>query len=154
MGEPLSSSSPSLPVATFTALGAVRRREIADVDDHVLAALVRLRLQLERHHGWWLLGGVVGALASVVLVGAVVDSRLAFGAYAAAVASGTVGLGVFVSWLQAQQFRRAAQLAGLSSTATERLFVVAADADHWLQVIERCGLTVSANDIAAFIRQR
>jgi len=147
---------PSLPVTalSFAASSRLRHRELENVDDGALAALVRLRLRLERAHGWWVLGGIFAALASVVVVGVVVDSRLTFGAYAAAVASGTVGLGMAASWLQGSTFRREARRIGLSTTAADRLFVVAVDADHWLKVIERCGLTVSASDIASFVRQR
>lgn len=149
---------PSLPVTalSFAATSRLRHREleIVDVDDGDLAGLVRLRLRLERAHGWWVLGGIVAALASVIVVGVVVDSRLTFGAYAAAVASGTVGLGMAASWLQGSTFRREARRIGLSTTAADRLFVVAVDADHWLKVIERCGLSVTASDVASFVRQR
>ncbi len=147
---------PSSSVAAFTtgfASGRWAGRDLADVDDHVIAALVHLRLRLERSLGWWVFGGVLAALASVVVVGIAVDSRLTFGAWAAAVASGTVGLGVAASWLQSVTFRRAALQAGLSAAAAEQLFLVAADTDHWLAVIEHCGLTVTAGEVASFVRQ-
>ena len=128
--------------------------DIVDLDDDTLAGLVHLRLRLQRAHGWWVLGGIFAAMASVLVVGLAVDSRLTFGAYAAAVASGTVGLGMFASWLQGSTFRRQARRAGLADVAADRLFVTAADADHWLEVIKQCGLTVSASDVASFVRQR
>lgn len=157
MADTPMSSLPSLPVSAFTLalqpLPPARERLIHDVDDQELASLVRLRLQLDQLHGWWVLGGVLLALASVVAVGVACDSRLALGAYAAAVASATVGVGVFATWLQGSTFRRRARDIGLSNAEADRLFIAAADADHWLGVMQHCGLTVTASEIAAFVRK-
>ncbi len=151
------SHTPSLPVSTFSLalhpLAPARERLIHDVDDHELAALVRLRLHLDQLHGWWVLGGVLLALASVVAVGVACNSRLVLGAYAAAVASATVGVGLFATWLQVSTFRRRAHEIGLSGAEADRLFVAAADADHWLGVMQHCGLPVTASEIAAFVRK-
>ncbi len=151
------SPMPSLPVSAFALalqpLAPAPERLIHDVDDHELASLVRLRLQLDQLHGWWVLGGVLLALASVVAVGVACDSRLALGAYAAAVASATVGVGMFATWLQGSTFRRRARDIGLSNAEADRLFIAAADADHWLGVMHHCGLPVTASEIAAFVRK-
>lgn len=148
---------PSLPVSAFTLalqpLAIARTRSIHDVDDDELAALVRLRLHLDQLHGWWVLGGLLLALASVVAVGVACDSRLALGAYAAAVASATVGVGMFATWLQGSTFRRRASDIGLSDSEADRLFIAAGEADHWLGVMQHCGLPVTAGEIAAFVRK-
>ncbi len=149
--------TPSLPVAHFS-LGSpvlsLRELEVVDVDDSLLAGLVRVRLALHKGHGWLLLGCIFVALASVVAVGVTVESRLAFGTYAAAVASCTVGLGFVAERLSFHLFRRRAHACGLSDDACERLFAAAADADHWLDVLKTCGHAPSDRELASFVRQR
>jgi hypothetical protein len=130
----------------------VQELALKDVGDDALASLIELRLRLERAHGWWLMGAMAGALLSVVVVGVVVGSSVVFGAYAAAVASGTVLLGVGAQWAQEAVFRRQAMLAGLSHDAAHRLFRAAADADHWIGVLRGCGQAPSPAELASFVR--
>ena len=85
-------------------------------------------------------------------VGAVVDSRFAFGAWAAAVASGTVWLGALANWAQGAVFRRHAAEARLSPDAAARLFRAARDADHWIEVLKACGQRPSHAELASFVR--
>jgi hypothetical protein len=130
-----------------------RELEVADVDDHVLAGLVRVRLELHKGHGWLLLACIFVALASVVAVGVTVDSRLAFGTYAAAVAAGTVSLGVVAEGVSVAFFRRRTAAGGLSDDASAKLFAAAADAEHWLDVLKSCGHAPSDRELASFVRK-
>jgi hypothetical protein len=125
---------------------------VDDVDSRTLARLVRLRHELEQHQGWLLLGLIGVALASVVAVGLSVDSRLAFGAYAGAVAAGAVGLGFVADRLGYGWFRRRALSAGLSDRASDQLFRSATDAGHWIDVLRSCGHAPSDDEVAAFVR--
>jgi hypothetical protein len=151
---------PAEPVAPLS-LGSLllcaplpRELEIADVDSRTLAVLVRLRHDLELHHGWVLLGCIGVALASVAAVGVSVESRLVFGAYAVAVACGTVGLGFVADRLGYSWFRRRARASGLSDGACERLFAAAGDAGHWMDVLGACGHVPSDDEVAGFVRKR
>lgn len=125
-----------------------------DVADPAVAVLVRLRMTVERSHGWVLLACIFLTLASVVLVGAAVKNPFTFGAYAAAVAASTVGLGFVSERLCYGFFRSRARAAGLSEAACEGLFRAAADAEHWLDVLRACGHEPSDAEIAGFIRSR
>lgn len=160
MSARLTPTLPVQPVAPLSlagaALGALlpREFEVDDVDSRSLATLVRLRHDLETHHGWLLLGCIGVALASVVGVGVSVESRLIFGAYAVAVAVGTVGLGFVADRLGYGLFRHRARAAGLSDDACARLFSAAADAGHWMDVLTSCGHVPSDDEIAGFVRHR
>jgi hypothetical protein len=140
--------------ATTLDVRAPRELGVADIDNRTLARLVRLRHQLEQHQGWLLLGLIGAALVSVVAVGVSVESRLAFGAYAAAVAAGAVGLGFVADRLGFGLFRRQALLAGLSERAASHLFRAAADAGHWMDVLRSSGHAASDEEVATFVRQR
>lgn len=153
--EPAASLLPVLPVPAWsaTALGLVGQElSLSEVSDGELARLVELRRRLEHQHGWWLMGAMAVALLSVVGVGAVVDSRFAFGAWAAAVASGTVWLGALANWAQGAVFRRHAAESRLSPEAAARLFRAARDADHWIEVLKACGQRPSHAELASFVR--
>lgn len=115
---------------------------------------MRVRQDLHRSHGWLLLGCIFVALASVVAVGLGVDSRVAFGTYAAAVASATAGLSFVAERLNLALFRRRAMAAGLSGEASERLFGAAADAEHWLSVLRTCNHVPTDTELATFVRKR
>ncbi len=160
MSAPPRPEAPRFPVAPLSLAGsalvarAPRELAIGDVDDATLARLVRLRHELEQQHGWLLLGLIGIALASVVAVGVSVDSRLAFGAYAGAVAAGAVGLGFVADRVGYGLFRRRALLAGLSEVATAELFRTAADAGHWMDVLRSCGQAATDVEVAAFVRRR
>lgn len=145
---------PALPVPAWSslALGCGSPRTLADAADVDIASLVHVRMRLERLHAWWLLGAMLMALLSVIVVGAAVDSRFAFGAWATAVASGTVWLGALAHWGQRAVFRRHALAVGLSGDAADRLFRAAADADHWLSVLDGCGQRPSPAELASFVR--
>ena len=150
------SETPSLPVSALS-LGlttlTARELDVADVDDAVVARLVRVRLALHRSHGWLLLGCIFVALASVVAVGVTVDSRVAFGTYAAAVACGTVGLGFVAERLSFGMFRQQARAQGLYDDAVVKLFAAAEDAEHWLDVLKSCGHAPSDKELASFVRR-
>jgi hypothetical protein len=160
MDELRSPEIPRLPVAPWSVSGCAlvvklpRELSVDDVDSCTLARLVRLRHQLDQHHGWLLLGVIALVLASVAVVGVSVDSRLAFGAYAAAVTAGAVGMGFVVDRLGYGWFRRVALGAGLSESAAAALFQSGADAGHWIDVLRACGHTPSDDEVAAFVRGR
>jgi hypothetical protein len=145
---------PTLPVPAWSALALAGAppRTLADAADVDIASLVQARMRLERLHAWWLLGAMGVALLSVIVVGATVESRFAFGAWATAVASGTVWLGALAHWGQRAVFRRQALGVGLSVDAADRLYRAAADADHWLAVLEGCGQRPSPAELASFVR--
>jgi hypothetical protein len=160
MSAPLRPEFPRFPVAPLSLADVAsasrppRELTIDDVDSATLARLVRLRHELEQHHGWLLLALIGAALASVVAVGVSVESRLVFGAYAAAVAAGAVGLGFVADRVGFGLFRRRALLAGLSEKATTQLFRSAADAGHWMDVLRSCGQAASDDEVATFVRKR
>jgi hypothetical protein len=153
---PAPASAPTLPVKAWStpALIAVAApTSLDDVADNEVAALVKLRLRLERLHAWWLLGAMSLALLSVLVVGAVVDSRFVFGAWATAVATGVVWLGAVTPWVQRAVFLRHATASGLSADVAEQLFVAAVDAAHWVSVLETCGHRPSQAELASFVRR-
>jgi hypothetical protein len=145
---------PSLPVAVGSeeafAPRPLRELETHDADHRTLAALVRLRLGLERTHGW-VLGSLLLALASVALVGFAVHSRLVFGACAAAVASGAAGLGFVAQRVCFGLFRHQARAQGLSERACEQVFERAIGADHWIDVMRACGHEPTDAELASFV---
>ena len=148
---------PSLPVSGLpqgTAVLAVRPvRRLQALDDSSLADLVRLRLRLERSHGWVLLGCIALALATVIAVGLTVDSRTIFGVYAAAVATASVVLGFAADAVSRAIFLRGSRDIGLDDGDSERLFLTAREADHWVNVLSTCGEDVSDHELAAFVRR-
>lgn len=150
------SSAPTLPVKAWSTPGLVGiapPTDLDDVADEEVAALVTLRLRLERLHAWWLLGAMFLALLSVLVVGAVVDSRFVFGAWATAVATGVVWLGAVTPWAQRAVFLRQATACGLSADVADQLFVAAVDAAHWVSVLETCGHRPSQAELASFVRR-
>lgn len=152
---PAPTSLPALPVSAWSTPALDTHpiiHRLEDAADADVAGLVQLRLRLERLHAWWLLAAMGAALLSVIVVGAVVDSRFVFGAWATAVASGTVWLGALAHWGQRAVFRYHAQACGLSVEVADRLFRAAADADHWLSVLEGCGHHPSPAELASFVR--
>jgi hypothetical protein len=160
MRSPFPPRPPHLPVAPLSLQGGalvprpVPEFDMNDVDDRTVAALVRLRLQLEQQHGWLVLGLLGAAVASVVAVGASVESRLALGAYAAAVAAGAVASGFVADQVGYALFRHRALGAGLSDEASRQLFRRATDAGHWLDVLRTCGHVPADGEVAAFVRCR
>jgi hypothetical protein len=152
---PAPNSLPALPVPAWSTPALDPNHVITrliDAADADIAGLVELRLRLERLHAWWLLGAMGAALLSVIVVGAVFDSRFVFGAWATAVASGTVWLGALAHWAQRAVFRHHAVACGLSVDVADRLFRAAADADHWLSVLDGCGHRPSPAELASFVR--
>lgn len=151
-------SAPVLPVAAFAAPAGLveRHRElaVADLSDEVLASLVRVRLDLVRAHGWVLLACIAAALACVGVVGVGVDSRVVFGACATAAACGSVGLGFVAERLSQLWFRAYATPCGLSAAAADELFLRAAEADHWQEVLAACDHAPTDEELARFVREQ
>lgn len=153
---PPPASAPVLPVKAWSASALVpfaAPARLDDVADDEVAALVRLRLRLERLHAWWLLAAMSVALLSVFVVGAVVDSRFVCGAWATAVATGVVWLGAVTPWVQRAVFRHHATACGLSADVADQLFLAAVDAAHWISVLETCGHRPSQAELASFVRR-
>lgn len=130
-----------------------RELEIHEVDEGVVAQLVRTRLALEKGRGWLLLSGLVTTVAAVVGLGVAVQSKLVLGVLAPLVASVPFGVGLFVDracWLA---FERLARGQGLSEHASRRVFEGALGADHWIAVLTSCGRAPSDGEIARFVKQ-
>jgi len=146
---------PAAPVAVWSAdalVPPVRIRALREASDDELARLVEVGRRLERLHAWWLMGAMAAALLSVVVVGAVVESRWVFGAYAAVVAVASTGLGAATHWLKGALFRLHGREADLDEGEADRLLRAAADADHWLSVLNACGQRPSPAELASFVR--
>src|SRR5687767_10773017 len=93
--------SPVLPVAPVSASAdwlarPVRVFEAHEVDDRVLATLVRTRLALEKGNGWVIFSCVALAVGSVFVFGTTPESKALLGVYAAVVGSAAAGLGIGV----------------------------------------------------------
>jgi hypothetical protein len=113
--------------------------------------LVRLRLALERGQGWALLALFGCGLLSCVVVGLSGASQAFVGVYAAAMASATAGLGLVVERVWWRLFRARARAEGLSERACEQLFARAGSAEHWLEVMVRCGHQPTDAEVASFV---
>lgn len=140
-------------LAIDSSVGVERALEFHEVDEGVVAELVRARLALERGRGWLLLAGLVVTVAAVVGLGLGVQSKLVLGVLAPVVASLPFGAGLMAergSWFA---FERLARAHGLSATASRRVFDGAMGADQWLAVLSSCGRAPSDGEIARFVVQ-
>jgi hypothetical protein len=130
-----------------------RELDIHEVDERVVARLVRTRLALEKGRGWMMLSGLVTTVAAVVGLGLSVQSKLVLGVLAPVVASVPFSVGLFADKLCWMAFDRLARLQGLSVTASRRVFESALGADHWIAVLTACGRAPSDDEIARFVVQ-
>jgi hypothetical protein len=146
---------PNLPVAPWaTALptpAPFRELEIHEVDERVVAGLVRARLALEKGRGWLLLTGLVTTVAAVVGLGVSVQSKVVLGVLAPLVASVPFSVGLFAERAAWLTFQRLARGQGLSERASRRVFDGALGADHWIAVLTSCGRAPSDGEIARFV---
>lgn len=145
---------PTLPVAPFSVVVSRRENEIHEVDERVLAELVRTRLALERMRGWLLLSGIVSTVGAVVVLCLTVRSKVALGVLGPLVASLPFSVGLVSERLQWTWFVRVARGHGLSENATKRIWDGAAGADHWIAVLTSCGRPPSDREVARFITSR
>lgn len=142
------------PWATsFPELLPPRELEIHEVDEGVVAQLVRARLALEKGRGWLLLSGLVTTVAAVIGLGLAVQSKLVLGVLAPLVASVPFGVGLVVDRACRLAFERLARGEGLSEHASQRVFDAALGADHWIAVLTSCGRAPSDGEIARFVKQ-
>lgn len=150
---------PTLPVAPWTAtllqpLGlSLTELEVHEVDERVMAQLVRTRLALEKGRGWLLLSGLAATVAAVVGLGLAVQSKVALAVLAPVVASVPFCAGLFAERCTWLAFRRLARGQGLSERASRRVFDGALGADHWIAVLAACGRAPSDAEIARFVVQ-
>lgn len=145
---------PTLPVAPFSLLSSARDQELHEVDERVLAELVRTRLSLERMRGWLLLSGIVGTVGAVVVLCLTVHSKVALGVLGPLVASLPFSAGLVSERLQWTWFLRVARSHGLSENASQRIWDAAAGADHWIAVLTACGRPPSDREVARFLTSR
>lgn len=143
-----------LPVAPFSVPLNAREKELHEVDERVLADLVRARLSLERLRGWLLLSGIVSTVGAVVILCLTVNSKVALGVLGPLVASLPFSVGLVSERLQWTWFLRVARGNGLSENATKRIWDAAAGADHWIAVLTSCGRPPSDREVASFITSR
>ena len=147
---------PTLPVAPFrttsmATLLSAREKEVHEVDDRVLAELVRMRLVLEKARGWLLLSGLATTAAAIVAVCIAVDSRLLRGILCPLVATVPFTLGLATDRALWAWFLRRARGHGLSETASKRIWDAATGADHWIAVLTSCGRPPSDHEVAQFV---
>ena len=152
---------PVLPVASISASVdwlAVRPPQHAleahEVDDGVLARLVRARLALERSNGWMLIGCLGLAIGSVFVFGGTPETRALLGVYAAVVGSAAAGLGFGLERLTWRFFLHLGRAQGLSDEACLRVFERAAGVDRWIEILQSCGREPTDAELASFICTR
>jgi hypothetical protein len=151
-----------LPVAPLSTVAAtssslshlVRELDVPDLDDRVVAALVRHRLQLDRARGWVLLSGLVVTAAAVVGLGFAVHARLILGILAPLVASVPFGIGIFAERVSWELFLRTARGFALSERAAKKIYDGALGADHWMTVLATCGRPATDAEITKFVTAR
>lgn len=149
---------PALPVAALSvppewlALRPLREADAGDLDDHVLARLVRARIALEKTHGWAVFACFVVAVGSVFLFGGSVESRAILGVYAAAVASAAAGLGFGVERLSWRVFLHLGRKQGLSDRACAQVFERAQGADRWIDMMKACDREPTDDELARYVR--
>ena len=145
---------PMLPVAPFSTVLTTREKELGEVDEQLLAELVRTRLSLERMRGWLLLTGIFSTVGAVVVLCLTVRSRVALGVLGPLIASLPFSVGLVSERLQWMWFLRLARGQGVSVPASRHIWDAAAGADHWIAVLTSCGRPPSDRDLARFVTSR
>jgi hypothetical protein len=151
--------SPVLPVAPVSSSAEwlekpVRTFEAHEVDDGVLAALVRTRLALEKGNGWAIFACVALAVGSVFVFGSTPETKALLGVYAAVVGAAASGLGFGVERLSWRLFLHLGRAQGLSDEACLRVFERAAGVDRWIEILRSCGKEPTDEEIASFVCTR
>lgn len=146
--------SPTAPLSLSTRFTSDEfcARDADEVEDRVLAGLVKKRLALERVQGWTVLGLFASALLAVVALGTHLGSQVLLGITAAVTASLAVGLGFCVDRLFWAIFLEEGRAQGLSEKACRRVFERAAGAEKVIEVLRSCGKEPSDQEIATFVR--
>ena len=144
----------TLPVAPFAVRLSSPEQEIHEVDERVLAELVRTRLLLERMRGWLLFAGIVGTVGAVVVLCLTVKSKVVLGVLGPLVASLPFSVGLVSDRVQWTWFRSVARGQGLSEAACKRLWDAAVGADQWIAVLTSCGRPPTDREIAQFVTSR
>jgi hypothetical protein len=140
------------PVAALSFDGRSWERDVEEIEDRVLARLVRRRLQMERLQGWVVLG-VIGALTKAGLVlGAHLNSAVLLFVAATFAASLGVTLGFFTESAFRALFVGEARAVGLSETAARRVFVRAPGVSRVVETMRSIGRDPTDDDLARFVR--
>jgi hypothetical protein len=140
------------PTAALASRGALWERAAADLDDRVLARLVRTRLALDKKQGWIVLAVIAACVAVGGVAGTLLSSRVVLAATAAFVVGLAPGVWFYVDRALYARFVREGKHAGLSERACRKLFQRALGAEHMLEVLRSCGKEATDGDLAGFVR--
>jgi len=138
--------------AALTHLTLVEGRGLADVDDSVVAALVRARLRLGRRQGWALIGTFGATFAAGLALPSVIGQGVWLGGAVALMGSLACVLGVLVERGAWRLFARLGRRDGLSDEACKRIYARAPDAEAWIAVLHECGRDPADAELACFVR--
>lgn len=127
-------------------------RSADEVEDAVVARLVRRRLSMERTQPWVVLALLVLPLALALLVGLHLRSQIVLAGAAAMAATLGIGLAFYVERAFLELFVQEGRVQGLSEDACRRVFLRASSASRMLDVMRSCGREPSDAELAAFVR--
>jgi len=130
----------------------VEGKALADVDDGVVALLVRARLRLARAQGWALFSTFGATFAASLAMTGVVGHGLWLGAAIALMGSSACALAFLVERFAWRVFARMGRREGLSDDALSRIYARAPDAEAWMSVLAECGRDPSDAELACFVR--
>lgn len=127
-------------------------RSADEVEDAIVARLVRRRLSMERTQPWVVLALVVLPLAMALFLGLHLNSEVVLAGAAAMAATLGIGLAFYVERAFLELFLSEGKVLGLSEDACRRVFQRATSASHMLDVMESCGKEPSDAELASFVR--
>lgn len=136
----------------LTHLKLVEGRSLADVDDSVVATLVRLRLRLARGQGWALISTFGATFAAGLALPLVIGHGVWLGGAIAIMGSLACVLGFLVERGAWRLFARIGRRDGLSDEACQRIYARAPDAEAWIAVLHECGRVPADAELACFVR--
>ncbi len=149
---------PSAPVAPFSLAGSLClgfdaniETALAEAQAHIVARLIRRRIELARAQVWAVFSSFFSIFAFVLALGAFFQSEILCAFYAAMMSSIAVGFGFALertSWLL---FWQEGKNYGLSEMACRTLYERACGADAWIDVMAGCGVTPSDEELARFV---
>jgi hypothetical protein len=149
---------PAAPVAPFSLGGYLSRgfdsqieTALAETQAHIVARLIRRRIELARAQVWAVFSSFFSIFAFVLALGAFFQSEILCAFYAAMMSSLAVGFGFALertSWLL---FWQEGRNYGLSEMACRTLYERACGADAWLDVMAGCGVIPSDEELARFV---